>query len=193
MMLSLSISLIWLLALLAASAHVQQGEKDVAELVQGGLVFALVLAGALFLSPQPNWIGVLVGLTAMWQLIGGPLPRMSAVLGAVCAGLAAALQVAAGLSFWIAVPLAAGALVAGGAVLARSTARNGLRDMVFIVTALATPAIGLAGDLVYGWHSAAVLNRGVVAQHDVPTPAWAVVIVALALLAGALRGIWKQR
>lgn len=192
-MLSLSISLIWLLALLAASAHVQQGGKTVGRLVQGALAFALVLVAALFLSPQPNWIGVLVGVTAMWQLIGGPLTRMSAVLGGACAGLAAALQIAAGLSFWIAVPLAAGALLAAGTVLARSTARNGLRDMVLIVTALATPALGLAGDLVYGWHSAAVLNGGAVAQHDMPTPAWAVVIVALALLAGALRGIWKRR
>lgn len=193
MMLSLSVSLIWLLALLAASAHVQQGEKDIPELVQAGLAFVVVLVVALDFAPQPNWIGVLVGLSAMWQLIGGPLPRVSPLLGGACAGLAAALQVAAGLSFWVAAPLAAIALLAAVAALGRPSARAGLRDMVLIVTALATPALGLGGDLVYGWHSAAMLNRGTVAPHEISTPAWALAIVIVALLAGALRGIWKNR
>jgi len=192
-MLSLSVSLIWLLALLAASAHIRQGTMGLRTVLAMALVFALVLALALRLAPQPNWIGVLVGLSAMWSLIGGPLPRAGAMLGAACAALAAALQVAAGLTVWIAAPLAALALVAALLLLGRPVARTGLRDVVLVVTALGAPAIGLAGDLVYGWHSAAVLNRGAVAQHDIATPAWAVVIVALALLAGALRGLWKHR
>lgn len=192
-MLSLSVSLIWLLALLAASAHVQHGERGMIALLAMVPAFALAFVGGIYLSAQPNWVGVLVGLTAMWQLIDGPLQRAGNLLGAGCAGLAAALQVAGGVPVWLAAALGASALIFAALALKRGPARARVRDAVLIATALAAPIVGLAGDLVYGWHSAAVLNRGAVAEMGVSTPPWAVAVVVLALLGGALRGIWKKR
>jgi hypothetical protein len=193
MMLSLVVSMIWLLAMMAATAHAQQSAPRIASLLQAGLAFAVVLACALLVSPQPNWVGVLVGLTAMWQLIGGPIPRFSAALSGACAALGAALQVGAGLPLWFAAPLGAGALFVALLVFWRVRARAGPHDLVLIVTALATPAIGLAGDLAYGWHSAAVLNLDLAQKTDVHIPGWAIAVVILALLAGAFKGIWKRK
>lgn len=193
MMLSIAVSLIWLLALLAASTHVQPGSRKPAALLAMAVVFALALPLALRLSPQPNWIGVLIGLTAMWQLVGGPLRRAGNLLGAVCAALAAALQIAGGVPLWLAASLAGAGLIVALVAVPRQAKQGGVRDMLLIAVALGAPAIGLAADLVYGWHSAAMLNLGAVARADVATPAWAIAIVVLALLGGALRGIWKRR
>jgi hypothetical protein len=192
MMLSLSVSLIWLLALLAASAHVQRGSRGATRLLTLALGFGATLLLARFLSPQPNWVGVIVGVTAMWQLIGGPLPRIGNLLGAVCAGLAASLQVAGGVPLWLAGPLAAAALFGAALLLRPGSARSGVTDVVLIVVALAAPVVGLAGDLVYGWQSASVLGGMTLPSVKVSTPGWAIGIVVLALLAGALRGIWKR-
>jgi len=193
MMLSLSVSLIWLLALLAAGAHVQLGRKSAAALGGMMVVFAAVLMVGVWLSPQPNWIGVLVGLTAMWQLIGGPFDRAGNFLGAVCAALAAALQISGGVPVWLAAPLAAAALLAAAFALNGRPVGGGFRDIVLIGTALAAPVIGLAGDIVYGWQSAGALNRSETAMPDVSMPVWTISIVALALLGGVLRGIWKKQ
>lgn len=189
MMLSFSVSLIWLLAMLAAAAHVQAHRGTLAEGLRPALAFALTLTAAIWLAPQPNWVGVLVGLTAMWRLISGPSARRGGWLGGVCAGLAAALQVGGGVPLWIA------GLIAGGALLAACllSSRRMPAEPLLILSALAAPVVGLAGDLVYGWHSAAMLNKGLsVAEAGMP-PLWAIGIVALALAAGIIRGLWARR
>jgi len=191
MMLSFSVSLIWLLAMLAAAAFVHDSGRGAIGVLRMALAFPVTLAVALWLSPQPNWVGVLIGVMAIWRLIAGPFGRVGGLLGGVCAGLAAALQVAGGVPLWIAAALAAGAL-ALVAWLPRGSANRDLPREMMVVIALAVPLAGLAGDLVYGWHSAAVLNRGASAP-SVPPPAWAIAIAALALVAGAIRGIWIKR
>ena len=88
------------------------------------VAFAAVLAGALQLGPQPNWIGVLVSLAASWRLIAGPLPRVGALIAGACAGLAAALQIGGGIAIWPAAAVTGGAL-AIAFLLARPGQGNG--------------------------------------------------------------------
>lgn len=192
MMLSFSVSLMWLLAMLAAAALAHDAPRSARAMLPMGLAFLAVLAVALRFSPQPNWVGVLIGIITIWRLVGGSFPRAGGLLAGMCAGLAAALQVAGGVPLWIAGGLAAGALAIAAALPRMRARRDMTREILVVVAALATPVIGLAADLVYGWHSAAVLNRGAVVATTSP-PAWAIGIVALALVAGLIRGIWARR
>lgn len=198
MMLSLSVSLIWLLAVLAAAAQVQDVPRRA--LMAAGIVlaFAATLGAAMTLSPQPNWIGVLAGIGAFWRLIAGPMPRGGMGLAGGSAALAAALQIGGGISPLVAVPLAGGALMLAF-LLRRPASANGRRELerVLIIAALALPIIGLAGDLMFGWHAATMLNRNVAAittatAAPVP-PAWTIAIVGFAIVAGLIRGMWIKR
>jgi len=192
MMLSFSVSFIWLLAMLASAAFVHDSKHGAAGVFRMALAFPATLAVALWLSPQPNWVGVLVGVIASWRLISGPFGRAGGLFGGVCAGLAAALQVAGGVPLWIAAALAVGALALVAWLPRASASRDLPREMMVVVAALAVPLFGLAADLVYGWHSAAVLNRGASVGGIMP-PVWAIAIVVLAIVAGAIRGIWARR
>ncbi|HWJ69207.1 MAG TPA: hypothetical protein VNS79_04060 [Sphingobium sp.] len=191
-MLSFAVSLMWLLAMLAAAALVHDAARSARALLPMGLAFLVTSAVALWFSPQPNWVGVLIGIIAIWRLVGGPFARVGGLLGGVCAGLAAALQVAGGVPLGVAGGLAAGALVIAAALPRAPAGRDMTREIMVIVAALAIPVIGLAADLVYGWHSAAVLNRGAAVATTSP-PLWAIGIVALALVAGLIRGLWARR
>lgn len=192
MMLSFAVSLIWLLAMLAAAVFVHDAARSWRAMLAAALAFLVTLTVSLWLSPQPNWVGVLVGLVAIWRLVSGPFSRAGGALGGVCAGLAAALQVAGGLPLGIAGCLAAGGLAIAAILPRRPAGRDMTRELMVIVVALAVPVIGLAADLVYGWHSAAVLNQGVAVASAAP-PGWAMAIVAVALVAGLIRGIWARR
>jgi len=192
MMLSFSVSLIWLLAMLAAAALVHDAARSARTMLPMGLAFFAILAVALWFSPQPNWVGVLIGVIAIWRLVSGSFPRAGGLLGGVCAGLAAALQVAGGVPLGIAGGLAAGALAIAAALPRAPAGRDMTREIMVIVAALAVPVIGLAADLVYGWHSAAVLNHGVAVTSASP-PGWAIGIVTLALVAGLIKGLWARR
>ncbi len=192
MMLSFSVSLMWLLAMLAAAALVHDSARSMRALLPMGLAFIAVLAVALWLSPQPNWVGVLICIIAIWRIVGGAFPRAGGLLGGVCAGLASALQVAGGVPLGLAGGLAAGALAIAAALPRAPDGRDMTREIMVIVAALAIPLIGLAADLVYGWHSAAVLNRGVAVASASP-PGWAIGIVVLALVAGLIKGLWARR
>ncbi len=190
---ALSVSLIWLLAMLAAAAHMAPPRPGLADLGRAIAVYAATFAAASLVSPQPNWVGVLVGIAAFCRLIAGPMGRAGPVLAGLSAALAASLQGAGGLPFWIAASLGIAALLGGALLPGRTEGRAALRETVLIVAALAAPAIGLAADVAYGWHSATVLNRAAgPVSADMP-PVWALAVLALALAAGVLRGFWVRR
>jgi hypothetical protein len=192
-MISTSVSVIWLLAMLAAAAHVQDARRSFASGAAVALSFLVVAPLAVWLSPQPNWVGVLLGVGASWRLIAGPLPRAGSLLAGASAALAAALQVAGGISPWLAFPVAAAALAAAFAWRAGSAANDNLREIVLVIGALGFPIAGLAGDLAFGWVSASVLNVGVVQPVAPEPPLWALAVVGLAVVAGVIRGIWIKR
>lgn len=189
----LVVSLLWLLAMLAATAHFGPAERRVAGVASALAAFCVAMGGALLLSPQPNWVGVLIGLAAFWRLIAGR-PRGGAFLAGAGAGLVAALQMAAGLDPWLALTLACVALLAA-ARAAWTMAPGGAEvgEAVLLCVAFAAPAIGLAADIAFGWQSAAVLNQQSAAQALPGAPVWAIAIVLLALVAGVIRGALKRR
>ena len=191
---ALSVSLIWLLAMLAAAAHMAPARLSSPELARAIGAYVVTFGAATLVSPQPNWVGVLIGIAAFWRLIAGPMVRSGPMIAGACAALAAALQVAGGLPFWVSAALGFVALLGAGLVLGRvPEGRVVLREHVLVVTALATPAIGLAADVTYGWHSAAMLNRAAEPVGPFMPPIWAVAVLALALTAGAIRGFWVRR
>lgn len=194
MLLSLSVSLIWLLAVIAAAIHARDCPRRLAGAFWALGAFIVTLALAMMLSPQPNWIGVLVGVGAFWRLIAGPLPRAGPLLGGASAALAAALAIAGGVSLWLSGPLTLAAFaLALGLRGERSAARIRELEIVLVVTALGAPALGLASDLVFGWHSATMLKRDAIAVIASAPPAWTLAIVGFAIVAGLLRGIWIRR
>jgi hypothetical protein len=135
----------------------------------------------------------LIGLGAAVRLIAGPAPQWGSLSAGLCVGLGAALHVAGGVPLWAAAALAAAALAAA-IVLRRpgGDERNSFRDAALIAATLGAPAVGLAGDLIYGWHSATVLNRGAVVIAPA-IPLWALAIVGAALIGGVIKGIWVRR
>jgi hypothetical protein len=186
MLLSLSVSLIWLLAVIAAAIHARDCPRRLAGAFWALGAFIVTLALAMMLSPQPNWIGVLVGVGAFWRLIAGPLPRAGPLLGGASAALAAALAIAGGVSLWLAGPLTLAAFaLALGLRGERSAARIRELEIVLVVTALCAPALGR--------HSATMLQRDAIAVVAPAPPAWTLAIVGFALVAGLLRGIWIRR
>lgn len=187
---SLIVSLIWMLAMVGAVAQTDSEHVAPVKLVVASGAFGAALFGALMLSPQPNWVGLCVGLLVARRLIAGPDRRLDLPMAGVITGLVAALEVAAGLQTGIAVGLSIAALVAGAFLLRGGAAR--WREGMLVAAALLAPVIGLASDLTYGWHSAAVLNRAEPLRASVP-PGWTLAVVALALGAGLLTGLRKRR
>lgn len=192
-MISLSVSIIWLLAMLAAAAHVQDARRSLGSGIATALSFMAVAPVAVWLSPQPNWVGVLLGVGASWRLIAGPLPRAGGPLAGASAALAAALQIAGGVSPWLALPVAAMALMIAFLWRAGSGANDNLREIVLVTAALGFPIAGLAGDLIFGWASASMLNVGAMQPVAPEPPLWALAVVGLAVVAGVVRGIWIKR
>ena len=191
---ALSVSLIWLLTMLGSAAHMSSARSVAAGLVPALGAFAVVFFAASFLSPQPNWVGVCVGFAAIWRLIVGPMPRTGSLIAGASAAAAAALQVAGGLPDWLAATLGLSALLVAGFTRRRGAeGHQSYREQILIVTALATPAIGLAADAVYGWRSATALNRPSPPIEIVVLPGWAFVLLALAFAAGILKGVWVSR
>ncbi len=191
---ALAVSLIWLLAMLAAAAHMAPARLAPAELARAVAAYVLTFWAAPLLSPQPNWVGVLIGVAAFWRLIAGPMPRTGPIVAGACAALAAALQVAGGIPYWPAAALGFVALLGAGLMLGRVPGKRiAFREHVLIASALGAPAIGLAGDVAYGWQSATVLNRAAEPLATLAPPVWAIIILALAIIAGAVRGLWIRR
>jgi hypothetical protein len=193
MTVSLSVSALWLLAMLAAAAHVQDSGRTPGNAVAAAVAFALALAAALWLSPQPNWIAVLLALGVFWRLIAGPLPRVGATLGGASAGLVAALQVAGGVPLWLAAGVTFAALACGFAW--GGSARGGIRrrESVLVAVALLVLPLGLLADLVFGWQSATVLGHGASDLIAPMPPIWTIVILGAALLMGLVKGFWVRR
>lgn len=193
MLLSFSVSLIWLLAMLAGAAALQDCRRGPGTLLAAALAFAATLAMAHYVNPQPNWIGVIVGLLASWRLIAGPLPRAGAWIAGTCAGLAAALQIAGGVSLLLAAGVTGAALCAAF-LFARPASGNGaMRGAALVAAALGAPVVGLAGDLLFGWRSATMLAQDTAPAAAPQPPVWAIAIVVLALAAGLLKGMWIKR
>ena len=192
-MISLSVSLVWLLGMLGAAAHLRDSDRTAGNALWIGASFAVTMPLASWLSPQPNWIGVLIGVAAMWRLIAGPQPRAGLVIAGASGGMAGALAMAGGIAVIPATGLTFAMLLA--AVLLREKRRaSGVKhEVLLILVALAAPLVGLSGDLVFGWHSASMLSREAAALDAAQPPDWAIAIVGAALLAGLVRGIWIRR
>ncbi|HTN14288.1 MAG TPA: hypothetical protein VL017_10555 [Devosia sp.] len=193
MLLSFSVSLIWLLAMLAGAAALQDCRRSRGTLIAAALAFAGALTAAHFVNPQPNWVGVIVGLLASWRLIAGPLPRAAAWIAGACAGLAAALQIAGGVSLLLAAGVT-GAALGAALLLTRPGSRSGtMRGAALVAAALGAPVAGLASDLLFGWRSATMLAQDTASATAPHPPMWAIAIVVLALAAGLLKGMWIKR
>lgn len=190
----LSVSLIWLFTMLAAVAHMAAGRRNLSGFAGAVGVYAVTFAAAAFVSPQPNWVGVLIGIAAFWRLIAGPMARTGPIIAGSSAALAAALQMMGGLSLSIAAPLGFAALFGARLVVGHtSDGRTAIREDVLIVAALATPVVGLAADFAYGWQSAALLNREAEQVGALMPPIWTIAILTLALTAGVIKGLWARR
>jgi hypothetical protein len=191
MMVLLSVSALWLLGMLAAAAHAQDAGRTGANGWRIAIAFVAVVPLAIWLTPQPNWIAVLLALGAFWRLIAGPMARVGGFLAGASAALVAALQIAGGVAFWLAVPVTALGLVLVFAWSCNNRFRRW--EWVLVAVAIVIPPVGLANDIIYGWQSATVLNQAAVKTGAVAPPAWAIAIVGAALLAGLMRGIWIRR
>lgn len=191
-MISLSVSLLWLLAMLGAASHLRDSDRTMRSVAAVGAAFVVTMPLAYWLSPQPNWIAVLVGIAAVWRLISGPSPRIGTALAGVSAALGATLAMAGGVPAWQAAVLTAVALAAAFVLRGARGTAGGRHELLLVVVALATPVVGLAGDLVFGWHSATMLSQGAELKFE-PLPGWTIGIVGTALLAGLVRGLWIRR
>jgi len=193
MTVSFSVSALWLLAMLAAVAHLRDSGRTLGNALAAALAFGAALAAALWFSPQPNWIAALIALGVFWRLIVGPLPRVGAMLGGASAGLVAALQVAGGVPLWLSAGVTFAALACGFA--RGGGARGGVRqrEMVLTAVALLVLPVGLLADLVFGWQSARVLGHGAADLIAPLPPIWTIVILGAALLVGLVKGFWVRR
>ena len=192
-MLPHALTLIWVLALIAAAIHLRDGGRTVRSALWAAVGFALALPVALWLAPQPNWIAVLVTIGAIARLIAGGGRRGGPLLAGISAGLAASLVAAAGIEAWTAAALTIAALVAAFVMQPASTNASPRDEHLLVGVALLLPVVGLSGDLEYGWHSAGMLGDGAEAVAAGEPPAWALAIVGLAIVAGLVRGLWASR
>ncbi len=193
MMVLLSVSALWLLGMLAAAAHAQDAGRTQANGWRMAIAFVVVAPLAMWLTPQPNWIAVLLALGAFWRLIAGPMGRVGGLLAGASAALVAALQIAGGVAYWLALPV-----TVFGLALAFAWSGGGTQyrrwEWVLVAVAILLPPVGLANDIIYGWQSATVLNQQAVESAEaVTTPGWAIAIVGAALLVGLVKGIWIRR
>lgn len=191
MIVLLSVSMLWLLGMLAALSFAQDAERTLGSGVKMAITFGLVIPLASWLTPQPNWIAVLLACAACWRLIAGPMRKTGPFFAGASAALVAALQIAGGISLWLAIPVTALGLVL--AFLWNSGPRSPRWEWVMVGVALALPPVGLANDILYGWHSATVLNQETAEAAANTPPAWAIVIIGAALIAGLVRGYWVKR
>jgi hypothetical protein len=188
------VSTVWLLCMVAALAHGAERVSSFAGVLQFATAFGLTFTAALFLSPQPGWIGFLAALFAFWRLIHRGGAAIDRTLAGVSAALAGALFAGHGLNVWIS-GAAAAALLGLGLMLARSPKASveRMRAPALAVVAFSAAAVGLAPEVASGWRSAVILNKAVVVTPAVAIPDWAVAIVLAALAAGLARGLWVRR
>jgi len=192
-MIALSVSVIWLFAMLAATAHLRDASRDARNGIAAAVAFAVVAPLAVWLSPQPNWVGVLLGIGASWRLIAGPLPRFGSLIAGGSAALAAALQIGAGVSPWLALGVTAAALAIAFLWRPGPATHDGSREVVLVLTALGLPLAGLASDLLFGWVSASMLNVNVSQPVAPAPPEWTLAVVGVAIVAGLIKGVWIKR
>lgn len=183
------ISPLWFLAMLAAvalSGAVRWRPGDMLAVLFAG---AAVTGGALWLRAQPGGLGIVIGVIAVWRLVGGPSALADRLMCGACAGLAAALHAGHGVHPALAAGLSLAVLVAG-----RALVRPGptLRGAGLALAGFVAPAAGLLPDVVAGWRNAETFNRAVGGPVR-PIPTWALVWLGLALAAGLVRGLWVRR
>jgi hypothetical protein len=198
---SLAISTEWLLAMLAAVALAARPRPRVMDLLPLAAGLPVAFAVLTLLVPQPGAVGLIAAWSAAWRLLLPGSAGVDRALAGVCAGGSAALYAECGLSRWLAVILAAGTLALavwvaqsrpGGARSGRLPDLSAARDPVLFLVALSAGAVGLAPDILAGWHSATLLNRAATPAHAA-IPVWAVAFAGVALLTGVLRGVWIRR
>jgi hypothetical protein len=121
------------------------------------------------------------------------MPRAGGVLAGTSAALAAALQVAAGANPWLAVGVTFAGLALAFQCGGNRKGSMRLREAILVGIAIVLPPVALANDIVFGWHSASVLGEGAINLPSPTPPAWAIAILALALVTGLIRGIRVKR
>jgi hypothetical protein len=188
------VSIIWLCGMVLAALFMRDSRFSARTMGIGALVYAAALPLSLLLSPQPNWVGVLLLLIALWRVAKGARQTRDVMLAALCAALVSSLQIAGGLSHEVAVIVAVFGLICG-AILPRGGGAVASADMAtgrIMAAALLAFFAGMASDFLYGWNAALVI----MAKDSAPIaalPSWTVGIIMLALVAGMIRGMMAKR
>ncbi len=187
---SVLVPTVWLLAMVVAVALSGGSVRRAADAVAVTVSAAVWLLASAWLSVQPSWVGIVVGLISAWRLIGKPSLVLDRLMAAACLALAAALHLSHGLDPGLAIGIAAVAIL-----VAMLIARPGpvFRGWALAVAALVAPVVALLPDIVAGWQSAELLNRTVATSVFRPVPLWALVFLGLSLVAGLVRGLWFRR
>lgn len=188
-MMGVLVSIIWLGGMVMAALLLRDGAISLRSLASAALAYAAGLALCLWLSPQPNWVSMLLLLIMLWRVAKGPQRRLAATLAALCAALVSSLQISGGLEAWLAVILA---LIGFASfwILPRIAAPSS--EGRLICAALAALAAGMASDFLYGWNAALVILANDNAQ-SVSLPNWTWGIIMLALIAGMIWGKMAKR
>jgi len=190
----LLISTLVFLCMLASVAHAAKPVGRWADVVWLAGAFSATFALAVWAGVSPAGAGLVVALTAAWRLVWQGSPQIDLSLAGVCCGVAAGLYASSGVPAWVAGAICLG-LTVSAVVLAQDPHFRSARvlDTALLVTAWTAPLLGAAPDITAGWQSARALNQSVEAAAADSIPAWALVFVVLALLAGAARKFWMKR
>jgi hypothetical protein len=183
-------SAVWLFALLTGVSLCRASVRRPGEIAAVVGSAAVLLLAAYGLKARPEWVGVVVGVIAVWRLIGRPSPLADNLMSGACLGLAGALYVAQGVQPALAVALTVATF---GVALWLASAVKDWRGWGLALAALAAPVAGLLPALAFGWRSAQVLNRAAAESAVRPIPWWTLGWVGLALAAGVVRGLWVRR
>jgi hypothetical protein len=190
---SLLVSLMLFLALIAAAAHAARPIVRVQNLIWLAGAFTIVMLLTRLAPTQVEWVGIALAAMAGWRLVRGGSVEEGLVLSGVTAALGAALYAESGLSIWIASALCL-AVAVGAALLARNSrfVSVAVRDRVLLVVAWVAPVIAASPGVLAGWGSAQALNQAATTS-TIDFPLWAWLAPLAALLAGGLRGYWVRR
>ncbi|MGC3982563.1 MAG: hypothetical protein QM808_15045 [Steroidobacteraceae bacterium] len=191
-------SALWLLCMFAAVTHAAQPLPQRTEVIWllPAMLVALLLTR--WVTPQAGWVGVLIALSAIWQLLRRPSLRSLLIVSGFYSGLAAAIYIEQGMPAWLAVLLAVAVLLVciycsnnvasqPGFVSAR------IRFQALIGLAWVAPCIAAVPSVLSGWQSAQNLNRTIETAAGSSVPAWTWQFAVGALLLGLLRGLWVRK
>ena len=172
----------------ATFATTVTGRRDIAALLAGFGV------AAIWLRPEPVWIGGMVALVAM---LGLGLPRLgplSTAVAGVLAGLWVHVLQGYGLPGWSAVALAA-AVPGTAVVLAHRSARFAplaLREDALLTICVLGLMVAAAPGLSTGWRSAATMNLQPGGSVLPATNLWLPLGLGAVVSLGGLHTLWRR-